>query len=285
MSGWIKLYRGWRDSPVFADERMTEREAWLWLIEHAAWRDMHRRGGKGEVVFVKRGQIHSAERTLAAKFGWDRKRIGRFLGRLEQAQMITQQRDHSGITITVCNYDAFQEDGSIQGANRAPDHGTVAGPSRGHLGATQEEEKESKEEEETPLANAKGARARERAAPPPKPARASGTRIPDDWKPPPLPQGSHAAKVATRRGDEWLAEVAEGFANRWRGKAGADARMVDWDATWRNWIVREDRYENERQQRRGGHGPRDDQPRFRDPLLQRVAEGRDPLLDERGVAR
>jgi hypothetical protein len=31
---------------------------------------------------------------------------------------------------------------------------------------------------------------------------------------------------------------AECFADYWRGKAGADARKADWQATWRNWIRR-----------------------------------------------
>jgi hypothetical protein len=28
------------------------------------------------------------------------------------------------------------------------------------------------------------------------------------------------------------------FADHWRGKAGADARKADWEATWRNWVRR-----------------------------------------------
>ena len=28
------------------------------------------------------------------------------------------------------------------------------------------------------------------------------------------------------------------FADHWHGKAGADARKADWEATWRNWIRR-----------------------------------------------
>ena len=31
------------------------------------------------------------------------------------------------------------------------------------------------------------------------------------------------------------------FADHWHGKAGADARKADWEATWRNWIRRVDR--------------------------------------------
>lgn len=31
---------------------------------------------------------------------------------------------------------------------------------------------------------------------------------------------------------------AEKFADHWHAKPGADARRLDWEATWRNWIRR-----------------------------------------------
>ncbi|WP_322997936.1 hypothetical protein [Castellaniella sp.] len=33
--------------------------------------------------------------------------------------------------------------------------------------------------------------------------------------------------------------VADSFRDYWAAKAGADARKVDWEATWRNWVRRE----------------------------------------------
>lgn len=73
------------------------------------------------------------------------------------------------------------------------------------------------------------------AAAPPK---SQGIRLPDDWR---LPKAWGDWALTERPG--WTAEdvrkVAERFADHWHAKAGADARKVDWQATWRNWVRRE----------------------------------------------
>lgn len=144
MSGWIRLYRGWRNCEVFSQEPASEREAWLHLIEMAAWKGMHRTAGKGDVVFVGRGQLHTAERTLADMWSWDRKRVKRFLSRLEKCSMISRETGPSGNLITVCNYDSFQGDGADHGT----DNGTIAGPIEDHRGTTQRKGKKGKEGKE-----------------------------------------------------------------------------------------------------------------------------------------
>ncbi|MGH8431263.1 MAG: hypothetical protein ACREUF_12750, partial [Solimonas sp.] len=48
---------------------------------------------------------------------------------------------------------------------------------------------------------------------------------------------------ALREQPSWTVEhtrhVAEVFRDHWHAKGGADARKVDWEATWRNWVRRE----------------------------------------------
>lgn len=144
MSGWIRLHRGWRDCDAFSDEPASEREAWTHLLEIAAWKPMVRRCGKGDVVEVGRGQLHTAERTLANMWQWDRKRVNRFLKRLEKYSMISQKTGPSGNLITICNYDEYQADGT----NNGTINGTIQGPFKDHSGTTQEEGKESKEGKE-----------------------------------------------------------------------------------------------------------------------------------------
>lgn len=83
-----------------------------------------------------------------------------------------------------------------------------------------------------PLENHQGTiRESVREAQRPKP---KATRLPDDWE---LP-------------DDWLAwssqetpaidpkTESEKFADYWHAKPGADARKLDWQATWRNWCRR-----------------------------------------------
>ena len=69
-------------------------------------------------------------------------------------------------------------------------------------------------------------------------AKAQGaTRLPDGWV---LPKAWGEWALAERpdfTADDVLRE-AECFADHWHAKAGADARKIDWQATWRNWVRR-----------------------------------------------
>lgn len=134
MSGWFRMERGWRECDVFAmDEPFTEREAWAWLIEKAAWKSCVRRAGKGERIDVDRGQFHTSLRTLGSIWGWGKNRVSRYLDRLECHDMIGTVAGQSGLLITICNYAKYQD---ARDGQEAAD-GTVSGQSRD----TQEENK------------------------------------------------------------------------------------------------------------------------------------------------
>lgn len=65
-----------------------------------------------------------------------------------------------------------------------------------------------------------------------------GTRLPNNWT---LP--AEWLAWALREQPTWSPEhagkVAETFKDYWIAKAGKDGRKVEWDATWRNWVRRE----------------------------------------------
>lgn len=65
----------------------------------------------------------------------------------------------------------------------------------------------------------------------------TGTRLPDRWQ---LPKSWGDWAMANRpdMDADAVRREAEIFADHWRGKAGADARKADWEATWRNWVRR-----------------------------------------------
>ncbi|SDV49795.1 helix-turn-helix domain-containing protein [Chitinasiproducens palmae] len=73
------------------------------------------------------------------------------------------------------------------------------------------------------------------AARAPRADAARGTRLPADWM---LPKAWGEWALAERPG--WTAEFVRNlglkFGDYWKGKAGKDARKVDWLATWRNWV-------------------------------------------------
>lgn len=77
------------------------------------------------------------------------------------------------------------------------------------------------------------------AAPAAPPKTKQGTRLPEDWR---LPKGwgDWALENRPDMTDADVRHQAACFADYWHGKAGADARKADWEATWRNWIRRAD---------------------------------------------
>lgn len=68
--------------------------------------------------------------------------------------------------------------------------------------------------------------------------RSRASRLPSDWV---LPKSWGDWALAER--PDWTADtvrkVADQFRDHWLSKGGADARKVDWEATWRNWVRRE----------------------------------------------
>lgn len=109
MSGWFKLHRGWADSMDFAKEAFTEREAFLWLIENAAY-EPHTRYVNGAAVPLERGQVLASQRTLGDIWKWGRQRVRGFIAKLERLGSITQNLTHGLTILTVCNYAKYQDD-------------------------------------------------------------------------------------------------------------------------------------------------------------------------------
>ena len=122
-SGYYRMHRGWMDHPVFADEPYTEREAWLWLIEHAVWKDTRTRVGSA-VMDLKRGQLGATTRYLAAKWRWTEARVRRFLKRLREDGMVDAQATRKATLITIEKYDDYQTD------RRTDDTGSDAEPTQ-----------------------------------------------------------------------------------------------------------------------------------------------------------
>lgn len=140
MSGFYLMHRGWRDNPVFKDEPCSEREAWLWMIEEAAYQDRRKRVGS-TIVTVRRGQIATSTRFVADAWGWTHSKARRFLERLENEGMIGTATDTGVTVITLCNYERFQ----------APDQGAdtligIAPAQERHSTGTNEKERKQRKE-------------------------------------------------------------------------------------------------------------------------------------------
>jgi hypothetical protein len=106
-----------------------------------------------------------------------------------------------------------------------------------------------------------------------------GTRLPADWWPDEA-QRSFAADLGLEV--DW---VAGQFRDHWHAKAGAAARMVNWDATWRGWCRRQVEFDARRRPVQPRKAPRlsgwersiyDEDPAAegaRGPIIDMAAEG------------
>jgi hypothetical protein len=242
---YIKVARGWFDHPFFANDPLTEREAWMWLIEQAAWKKRVFRIGK-HVVPVERSQLACSERYLAAKWQWHASKVRRFLVRLENEAMIEaySTRDHT--IITICNYETYQ-------GERSADEAPTEAPAEHDRSATETIQKKDKKEKSLSPPSSRASRL------------PSDWVLPDDWR----------AYCARKRPDLNADDVAENFRDFWHARAGPGALKADWSAAWRRWVREERSGDGRFKSANGGR-------RRVDPA-QREAEDRAGILEGLGT--
>lgn len=107
MSGFIQINRSLWSNVDFDDSEMSQREAFVWMIAHAAWRPTTAKAGKVRVD-LDRGQLAFSVRFLAEKFGWSKSRVHRFLEALKNRDTIGTESGTGVCVITICNYDKYQ---------------------------------------------------------------------------------------------------------------------------------------------------------------------------------
>jgi hypothetical protein len=117
MSGTVNISRRLFDSEAFRDEPFTEREAWVWLVMEASWKDRTVRAGD-YVTDTKRGQLAASVRFMAKAWSWTPAKVQRYLKRVEKLNMICSESDTGVTVITICNYDKYQNGG--QATDTAP---------------------------------------------------------------------------------------------------------------------------------------------------------------------
>lgn len=70
----------------------------------------------------------------------------------------------------------------------------------------------------------------------PKADKARGSRLPADWK----PTAEDVAYCKAERPDLLPSRVAQNFYDYWIAKPGKDGVKLNWSATWRSWVRKED---------------------------------------------
>jgi hypothetical protein len=143
MTGTVNISRRLFDSEAFRDEPFTEREAWIWLVMEASWKDRTVRAGD-YVTETTRGQLAASVRFMAKAWSWTPAKVQRYLKRVEKLEMICSKSDTGVTVVTICNYDKYQNGG------KAADTGPIQDRYRTDTNEKKDERKEEgKREEDT----------------------------------------------------------------------------------------------------------------------------------------
>jgi hypothetical protein len=142
--GWFRLFRGSFFHSDFKAEKFTQREAWLWSVEAAAFVP-HMQPFNGTHYKVERGEFVTSLDDLARKFGWGQKRVRNFIDRMVECGRWAKRGAFASPTastvIIIRNYEEMQF--PIDGWEPASD--TAKGKARAKQGQSKgEEHKERK---------------------------------------------------------------------------------------------------------------------------------------------
>lgn len=210
MSGTVNIARSIFDHELFADQPLTEREAWIWLIMEASWKPRKKRVGD-YIADLTRGQLAASVRFMAGAWRWTPAKVQRFTKRLQSLEMISVKTDTGVSVITICNYDEYQAQ------SKAADTDAIQVRYRSDTNEKKDEIKDKK---------VLGAN-----APAKRPSR--GSRLDADWR---LPKAWGEWAVTEGMSEPTVRRQADRFRDYWIGKAGKDSAKLDWEATWRNWV-------------------------------------------------
>lgn len=109
VAGWIKLHRKLLEHSFWQEKRkFSKAEAWIDLLLLANHKDNKVLFGN-QMITVKRGQLVTSEIKLSKRWDWSRDRVRRFLNLLMNEGMITKESDRNKTTITIVNYEVYQD--------------------------------------------------------------------------------------------------------------------------------------------------------------------------------
>lgn len=127
--GVFCVSRGIFRHPMFDGNEYSRRDAWLWLLGNAAWKQTRIRVD-GQMFTIERGQLMHSLRFLATKWKWSKNRVSHFLDELKNETMIELKTGQHGTHITICNYDDYQYGGDMPRDNEGTANGTTEGQAR-----------------------------------------------------------------------------------------------------------------------------------------------------------
>lgn len=124
--GYISINRSIEDNWLWKEKPFSKGQAWIDLILLANHADVKKPYGDSITIFQK-GSVYRPISSLAERWGWDRKKVKRFLDVLQSDQMVTVDSTRGGTTITLINYGKYQGQGSTNGTTYGTTDGTTHG--------------------------------------------------------------------------------------------------------------------------------------------------------------
>lgn len=129
--GYILLHRQLWDNEIWkTKEPFDARSAWIDLLLMANHADNDCVMGKS-VMKIKRGQLHTSYLNLAKRWRWSVNKVRRFFGILDELGMVHTNGTPNGTTVTLINYDVFQNQRHTHGTTNETTNGTTDGTTDG----------------------------------------------------------------------------------------------------------------------------------------------------------
>lgn len=124
MNNFLPLDRKILDHWLWEDKPFSKGQAWVDLLLLANYKDK-KRPVKDTVITYKRGNVNLSMVQLADRWGWDRRKVKRFLDVLSDDGMASVNSTTYGTTITIVNYEFFNNSCTTNSTGNVTTDGTT----------------------------------------------------------------------------------------------------------------------------------------------------------------
>lgn len=109
---WIAVRVDMLEHEILQGDPYSRRDAWLWLIANAAWKD-HQARTRAGIIDLRRGEVLAGLEHLAKKWCWSVKKVRTFLRDLIDAGMIKkgQAKTQYATAYSLTKYETYQTAG------------------------------------------------------------------------------------------------------------------------------------------------------------------------------
>lgn len=142
---FLPVARSLQEHWLWDDKPFSKGQAWIDLLLLANYTDKTTRH-RGQLVTCKRGDVNLSMLELADRWGWDRKKVKRYLNALEMDGMVSVNATTQRTTITIENYGVYN--GSADNTPGNDGDNTPGNEGDNRPGITKKEKKEKKERRE-----------------------------------------------------------------------------------------------------------------------------------------